>query len=241
MARRDRRGDALRPVHFELHYTKWAEGSVLCVFGDTRVLCNVSVEDRVPPHVKEEGTGWITATYQLLPRSTHSRNEREARRGRQGGRTLEIQRLIGRALRGIVDRSKLGARTFTVDCDVLQADGGTRTASITGAWVALALACRRLRDEGKLKEDPLRDSIAAVSAGIVDGEVVLDLDYDEDHRADVDLNLVMTGRGGIVEIQGTSEGETPFDRDELERMLTVAQAGIAELLQAQKAVLEGTS
>lgn len=228
----------MRSLRFELDYTKWAEGSVLCSFGDTRVLCNVSVEERVPPHVPE-GEGWLTATYQLLPRSTHSRNEREASRGKQKGRTLEIQRLVGRALRGVVDRAALGPRTFTVDCDVLQADGGTRTASITGAWVALALACRRLVAAGVLAGDPLRDAVAAVSVGMIGDRVLLDLDYEEDHRADVDLNLVMTGRGGIVEIQGTAEGEEPFDREAMDRMLDLAEKGIREILLRQSEVLNG--
>jgi ribonuclease PH len=200
------------------------------------VLCTVHVTDQVPAFLRGTGRGWVTAEYSLLPGSTDTRTEREAARGRLSGRTQEIQRLIGRSLRAIIDMESVGERCFWVDCDVLQADGGTRTASITGAYVALAMACRRLKERGILKQDPLRDSVAAVSIGVVGGEVLLDLAYDEDARAEVDLNLVRTGRGRMVEVQGTGEGGT-FDRDELAQMLELGEKGIAELTQLQAKVL----
>ena len=227
---------ALRPVGFDVGYTRHAEGSVLVAFGDTRVLCNASVLDKVPPFLRGKGQGWVTAEYGMLPRSTHTRSEREAARGKQGGRTLEIQRLVGRSLRAIVDLAALGERTVHLDCDVIQADGGTRTASVTGAWVALRLAVDGLRRGGALAVDPLRDSVAAVSVGIVDGQVVLDLDYDEDSGCDTDCNIVMTGGGGLVEIQGTAEG-LPFSRAELDAMVDLAATGIDELTRRQRAAV----
>jgi len=227
---------ALRPVGFDVGYTRHAEGSVLVAFGDTRVLCNASVLDKVPPFLRGKGQGWVTAEYGMLPRSTHTRSEREAARGKQGGRTLEIQRLVGRSLRAIVDLAALGERTVHLDCDVIQADGGTRTASVTGAWVALRLAVDGLRRGGALAVDPLRDSVAAVSVGIVDGQVVLDLDYDEDSGCDTDCNIVMTGGGGLVEIQGTAEG-VPFSRAELDAMVDLAATGIGELTRRQRAAV----
>ncbi len=227
---------ALRPVGFDVGYTRHAEGSVLVAFGDTRVLCNASVLDKVPPFLRGKGQGWVTAEYGMLPRSTHTRSEREAARGKQGGRTLEIQRLVGRSLRAIVDLAALGERTVHLDCDVIQADGGTRTASVTGAWVALRLAVDGLRRGGALAVDPLRDSVAAVSVGIVDGQVVLDLDYDEDSGCDTDCNIVMTGGGGLVEIQGTAEG-VPFSRAELDAMVDLAATGIDELTRRQRAAV----
>ena len=231
-----RGASALRPVGFDLGYTRHAEGSVLVSFGDTRVLCNASVLDKVPPFLRGKGQGWVTAEYGMLPRSTHTRSEREAARGKQGGRTLEIQRLVGRSLRAIVDLAALGERTVHLDCDVIQADGGTRTASVTGAWVALRLAVDGLRRGGALAVDPLRDSVAAVSVGIVEGQVVLDLDYDEDSGCDTDCNIVMTGGGGLVEIQGTAEG-VPFSRAELDAMVDLAATGIGELTRGQHAAV----
>jgi ribonuclease PH len=231
--RKNGRGLAeLRPVTLEPGVAKHAEGSCLARFGDTHVLCTASVEDRVPPHVLGTGAGWITAEYGMLPRSTHDRMAREAARGKQGGRTLEIQRLVGRALRAAVDLRGLGVRTVTVDCDVLQADGGTRTAAITGGFVALGQALARLGRQGKLKDRPLRRQVAAVSVGILGGEVHLDLDYDEDSTAEVDLNVVATGDLELVEVQGTAEGK-PFGRADLERMLDAALGGIARLREAQ--------
>ena len=238
MRSQGRSNDSLRDISFELDYTRYAEGSVLCSFGHTRVLCNASVEDTVPPFLYKKKKGWVTAEYSLLPRATHTRTKREAKQGRQGGRTLEIQRLIGRSLRGIVDLSKLGERTIHIDCDVIQADGGTRTASITGGFVALSLAVKKLLTQGIISEDPFVDSIAAVSAGIVDTIPMLDLDYSEDSRAEVDLNLVMTGSGNIVEIQGTGE-ERPYSMDELHQMVSLASSGISNLIELQKKALEG--
>jgi len=236
--RRDgRRPDELRPVSFEPGYTQHAEGSVLVAFGGTRVLCTASVETRVPPWLKGRGSGWITAEYGMLPRSTHTRSPREAARGKQGGRTLEIQRLIGRSLRAVVDLQALGERTVTLDCDVLQADGGTRTASITGGYVALRLAVGRLIRKRELRTDPIHGQIAAVSVGIVAGTPVLDLDYSEDSDAETDMNVVMNEAGGFVEVQGTAEGHA-FQRGELEQMLDLASAGIGELLAAQQTALE---
>jgi ribonuclease PH len=228
--------DALRPLSFTRRYTKHAEGSVLVAMGDTRVLCTASVLDRIPPHKKGSGEGWVTAEYGMLPRSTHTRTDREAARGKQSGRTQEIQRLIGRSLRAVVDLKKLGERTLHIDCDVLQADGGTRCASICGAYVAVADAVDWLVHEGALSETPIRDSIAAVSVGVYQGRPVLDLDYIEDSDCDTDMNVVMTGSGGIVEVQGTAEG-APFSRATLESLLDLATAGIAEITAAQHKAL----
>ncbi len=237
--RRDGRPDeALRAIHLEPGISRHAEGSCLARFGDTHVLCTASVEERVPPHVLGTGAGWVTAEYGMLPRSTHERMPREAARGKQGGRTLEIQRLVGRALRAAVDLAALGPRTVTVDCDVLQADGGTRTAAITGGFVALALAARSLRREGVLAKDPVRRHVAAVSVGLFDRAVRLDLDYDEDSTAQVDMNVVATGDLALVEVQGTAEGD-PFRRQDLDRMIDAALKGIAELVARQARVLEG--
>lgn len=231
-----RRPDELRPLRFTRGFTRHAEGSVLVEFGDTRVLCTASVEERVPPFLKERGGGWITAEYGMLPRSTGERTPREAVRGKQGGRTLEIQRLIGRSLRAAVDLAALGERTLTLDCDVLQADGGTRTAAISGGWVALYDAVQGLLQRGLLATDPLVTQIAAVSVGIYQGEPVLDLDYAEDASAQTDMNVVMDAQGSFVEIQGTAEGKT-FSRAEMDAMLDRAQAGILTILAAQRAAL----
>ena len=231
--RQDNRApDSLRPVTIRRGYTKHAEGSVLIEFGETKVLCTASVLDKVPPHKKGSGEGWVTAEYGMLPRSTHTRSDREAARGKQSGRTQEIQRLIGRALRSVVDLRQLGERTIQIDCDVIQADGGTRTASITGAYVALADAVAWLIAQGKITHSPIIDSVAAISVGIVDGVPLLDLDYNEDSNCDTDMNVVMTGKGGFVEIQGTAEG-APFSTGELTDLLALAQKGIAELSQMQ--------
>ena len=230
----NRAPDSLRPVTITRGYTKHAEGSVLIEFGDTKVLCTASVLDKVPPHKKGSGEGWVTAEYGMLPRSTHTRSDREAARGKQSGRTQEIQRLIGRALRSVVDLGKLGERTIQIDCDVIQADGGTRTASITGAYIALADAVVWMIAQGKITQSPIIDSVAAISVGVVEGVPLLDLDYNEDSNCDTDMNVVMTGKGGFVEIQGTAEG-TPFSTDELNALLTLAKKGIAELSQMQKA------
>jgi ribonuclease PH len=229
--------NALRALSFTRRYTKHAEGSVLVAMGDTRVLCTASVLEKVPPHKKGSGEGWVTAEYGMLPRSTHTRTDREAARGKQSGRTQEIQRLIGRSLRAVVDLKKLGERTIHLDCDVLQADGGTRCASICGAWVAVAEAVAGLLAAGKLAESPLVDSVAAVSVGVYRGAPVLDLDYAEDSDCDTDMNVVMTGRGGIVEVQGTAEGE-PFSRATLDALLDLATAGIAQIGAAQQAALQ---
>ncbi len=223
----------LRPISLEPGVSKHAEGSCLARFGDTQVLCTASVEDRVPPHVFGTGAGWVTAEYGMLPRSTHERMAREAARGKQGGRTLEIQRLVGRALRAAIDLRELGPRTITIDCDVLQADGGTRTAAITGGWVALALAARKLRGRRVISTSPVKRHVAAVSVGILEGEVLLDLDYGEDSTAEVDMNVVATGEGELVEVQGTAEGK-PFGRRQLDLMLEAALAGIARLREAQQ-------
>ncbi|MFB0949167.1 MAG: ribonuclease PH [Burkholderiaceae bacterium] len=230
----NRAPDSLRPVTITRGYTKHAEGSVLIEFGDTKVLCTASVLDKVPPHKKGSGEGWVTAEYGMLPRSTHTRSDREAARGKQSGRTQEIQRLIGRALRSVVDLSKLGERTIQIDCDVIQADGGTRTASITGAYVALADAVAWLHAQGKITQSPIIDSVAAISVGVVGGVPMLDLDYNEDSNCDTDMNVVMTGKGGFVEIQGTAEG-VPFSSEELNALLALAQKGIAQLGQLQSA------
>ena len=229
-----RQADQLREVRIERAFTRHAEGSVLVSFGDTRVLCTASVENRVPGFLRGKGEGWVTAEYGMLPRSTHTRNDREAARGKQGGRTLEIQRLIGRALRACVDRRALGERTITLDCDVLQADGGTRCASITGAWVAAADAVALLMKRGDLAVNPIRDAVAAVSVGLVQGRAVLDLDYQEDSACDADVNVIMTGSGAFVEVQGTGEGAT-FTRAELDAMLKLAEGGIASLVREQRA------
>ena len=229
--------DQMRPVTLTRNYTMHAEGSVLVEFGNTRVLCNASVEERVPGFLRGKGQGWVTAEYGMLPRSTTERMGREAARGKQGGRTLEIQRLIGRSLRAVVDMQKLGERTITIDCDVIQADGGTRTASITGGYVALAEAIRKLLADGKIKNSPLTGSVASVSVGIYQGTPVLDLDYPEDSRAETDMNVVMTDSGQFIEIQGTAEGE-PFSDSEMQQMLALARKGIAELGAQQKAALE---
>jgi ribonuclease PH len=228
--------DALRAVSITRHYTKHAEGSVLIACGDTRVLCTASVEDRVPPWLRGKGEGWVTAEYGMLPRATGERTQREASRGKQGGRTLEIQRLIGRSLRACVDRAALGERVITLDCDVLQADGGTRTASITGAYVALVDAVATLRKRGVLKRDPIHGAIAAVSVGIHQGQPVLDLDYVEDSHCDTDMNVVMNDGGGFVELQGTAEGHA-FRHEELDALLALARKGIGELIDAQRAAL----
>jgi len=231
-----RAADQLRPVRITRHYTLHAEGSVLIEFGHTRVLCTASVEDRVPPHKKGSGEGWVTAEYGMLPRATHTRSEREAARGKQSGRTQEIQRLIGRSLRAVFDLSRLGERTLTLDCDVLQADGGTRTAAITGAYVAAHDAVGKLLAEGQLVASPLMGQVAAVSVGIVQGVPLLDLDYAEDSACDTDMNVVMTGTGHYVEVQGTAEG-TVFSRKEMDTMLALAEKGIAELVRLQNAAL----
>jgi ribonuclease PH len=228
-----RRPDELRPVRVQRRYTKHAEGSVLVEFGDTRVLCTASVEERVPPFLKDSGRGWVTAEYGMLPRSTNTRTEREAARGKQSGRTQEIQRLIGRSLRAVVDLSSLGQRSVHIDCDVLQADGGTRTAAITGAFVALHDAFSFLKDKGLLKAWPIRDHVAAVSVGIAGGNPFLDLDYGEDSACGCDMNVVMTGSGRFVEVQGTAEG-APFSRPELDALLALAAKGIGELIEYQK-------
>ncbi|MCC4599896.1 ribonuclease PH [Xanthomonas melonis] len=231
-----RMADQLRPVRIERAFTRHAEGSVLVSFGDTRVLCTASVENRVPNFLRGKGEGWVTAEYGMLPRSTHTRSDREAARGKQGGRTLEIQRLIGRALRACVDRNALGERTITLDCDVLQADGGTRTAAITGAYVALADAVNLLLKRGDIKKHPVIGAVAAVSVGIYRGEPVLDLDYPEDSDCDTDMNVVMNDGGGFIELQGTAEGHA-FRREELDALLSLAEKGVSELLALQRAAL----
>ncbi|MBX3279255.1 MAG: ribonuclease PH [Acidobacteria bacterium] len=226
----------LRAVRITADFTRYAEGSVLIEAGSTRVLCNASLDDRVPPFLKGKGAGWVTAEYSMLPRATQSRTPRETGRGGPSGRTHEIQRLIGRSLRSVIDMAALGERTVTVDCDVLQADGGTRTAAITGGFVALALALERGLASGRLLRAPLRDFVAAVSVGIVDGRVLLDLDYGEDSRAEVDMNVVRTGDGRFVEIQGTAETE-PFDRAQMNEMIEAADRGGAALVELQRAAL----
>jgi len=231
-----RQPNQLRNTRIPRHYTKHAEGSVLIECGDTKVICTASVDEKVPPHKKGSGEGWVTAEYGMLPRSTGSRMQREAAKGKQSGRTQEIQRLIGRSLRAVVDLGKLGERTIQLDCDVIQADGGTRTASITGAFVALHDAVSGLMDKGLIKESPLRDFIAAISVGIYAGTPVLDLDYDEDSACDTDMNVVMLGSGHFVEVQGTAEGH-PFSREEMDTLLELAKAGIAQLVEKQRAAL----
>jgi ribonuclease PH len=229
----DRNVYDLRPITIETDVNKYAEGSALISFGDTKVLCLCSVEERVPGFKKDSGEGWVTAEYSMLPRATSSRNSRESMKGRPGGRTLEIQRLIGRSIRSVVDFKVIDGLTFTIDCDVLQADGGTRTASITGGYVAMALACQELVKRGVLDKTPLMDTVAAVSLGVVEGELLVDLDYAEDSNADVDLNLVMTGSGNIVEVQGTAE-KVAFSRGRLMEMVDHGNDAITRLMEFQK-------
>ncbi|QDC43084.1 ribonuclease PH [Methylophilus medardicus] len=231
-----RANDQLRTIEIIRHYTKHAEGAVLIKFGDTHVICTASVEEKVPGFLKGKGQGWVTAEYGMLPRSTGSRMDREAARGKQSGRTQEIQRLIGRSLRAVIDLQKLGERTIHFDCDVIQADGGTRTASITGAYVAMVDAVGTLLQKGLLTETPITDSVAAISVGVYQGQPVLDLDYIEDSDCDTDMNVVMTGNGGFVEIQGTAEGE-PFSRQTMDQMLDLAAQGIQTLAQLQTQAL----
>ncbi len=231
-----RRPDELRPIAIDRHYTRHAEGSVLIAFGDTRVICTASVEDGVPGFLRGRGQGWVTAEYGMLPRSTHTRTDREAARGKQSGRTQEIQRLIGRSLRAVTDLAGLGERTVKLDCDVIQADGGTRAASVTGAFIALYDAVGTLLRRGALSASPIRDFVAAVSVGLYEGAPVIDLDYAEDSGCDTDMNVVMTGSGGFVEIQGTAEGE-PFSPAQMDALLALAMQGIAELIAKQKAAL----
>jgi ribonuclease PH len=231
-----RKPDQLRPIAIERGYTRHAEGSVLIAFGDTRVICTASVEEGVPAFLRGRGQGWVTAEYGMLPRSTHTRTDREAARGRQSGRTQEIQRLIGRSLRAVTDLGALGERTVKIDCDVIQADGGTRTASVTGAFVALHDAVSKLQERGVLDAPPIRDFVAAVSVGLYEGVAILDLDYAEDSRCDTDMNVVMTGAGAFVEVQGTAEGE-PFSAAQMQSLVALAQRGIAQLVDRQKQAL----
>ncbi len=231
-----RQADQLRSISIVRGFTRHAEGSVLVSFGDTRVICTASVEEKVPPFLRGRGQGWVTAEYGMLPRATNTRTDREAARGKQSGRTQEIQRLIGRSLRGVIALDQLGERTVQIDCDVIQADGGTRTAAITGAFVALHDAMTSLQTKGLLAALPLRTFVAAVSVGVFAGEVVLDLDYAEDSACETDMNIVMTGDGGLVEVQGTAEG-APFTRDQMTRMLDLAGKGIGELVAAQRRAL----
>ena len=231
-----RAADEPRPIRITRQFTKHAEGSVLVEFGDTRVICTASVEERAPPFLKGKGRGWVTAEYGMLPRATHTRSNREASRGRQGGRTMEIQRLIGRALRSVMDLEALGERTITVDCDVIQADGGTRTAAITGGFVALADAVRHLINKKSFKRNPLHGQVASVSVGIFQGTPVLDLDYAEDSEAETDMNVVMNDAGAFIELQGTAEGHA-FRIEELQAMLELARGGIERLLRKQREVL----
>ena len=232
----DRRADALRPVTLQRRYTRHAEGSVLVSFGHTQVLCTASVDEKVPPHKRGSGEGWVTAEYGMLPRSTHTRSDREAARGKQSGRTQEIQRLIGRSLRTVFDLAALGERSILIDCDVLQADGGTRTAAITGAFVAAHDAVSWLIEQGRIPASPIRDFVAAVSVGIVQGTPLLDLEYVEDSACDTDMNVVMTAAGGFVEVQGTAEG-LPFTRAEMDTLLALADKGIGELVALQRRAL----
>jgi len=235
-----RKAKQLRPLSITPSYIKTADGSVLIEMGDTKVICTAKLEERVPPFLRNSGKGWITAEYGMLPGSSQVRIGRESARGKIGGRTHEIQRLIGRSLRAIADLKSLGERTVWIDCDVIQADGGTRTASITGAYVALVEAMRRWLSKGIINVDPIRDSVAAVSIGIVDGKILLDLAYDEDSRADVDMNFVMTGSGKFIEVQGTAES-APFTKKQMERMTEVAQQGIRELVKAQQKIIASIS
>ena len=231
-----RKREELRAVRIQTGFTRYAEGSVLISMGETQVLCTASVLEKVPPFLKGQGRGWVTAEYGMLPRSTHTRSDREAARGKQSGRTQEIQRLIGRSLRAVFNMEALGERTFQLDCDVIHADGGTRCASITGAWVAAALATKRLMGQGILQSNPIMDHVAAVSVGLVGGECLLDLDYSEDSACGADVNVVMTGAGQFVEVQGTAEGQT-FDRATLDRLLDLAGSGISQLVAEQKTAL----
>ena len=233
----NRAADQLRDVTFEVGISRYAEGSCLAKFGNTHVLCTASVDSSVPRWMKGSGKGWVTAEYGMLPRSTHSRNNREAARGKQGGRTVEIQRLIGRSLRAIIDLEKLGERQFILDCDVMQADGGTRTASISGAWVALYQACEKLVAEGELSENPVYANMAAVSCGIVDGQCRLDLEYIEDSNAQADANFVLTDNGGIIEVQASAE-DTPFTATEMSELTRLAEKGVQELCKLQKTALK---
>ena len=232
MRPRGRQASQMRELRFLQDYTAHTEGSVMAEFGATRVLCTASVEDRVPAWMRNTGRGWVTAEYGMLPRATHTRSGREAARGKQGGRTLEIQRLIGRSLRAVTDLEALGERSVTLDCDVIQADGGTRTASITGAFIALAIAMQRLQKQGAIRHNPLHGQVAAVSVGIYRGEPLLDLDYAEDSEAETDMNVVMNDAGRFIEVQGTAEGHA-FTDDEFSAMIALARAGIAEIIEAQ--------
>jgi ribonuclease PH len=232
----NRRADELRPVKITRPFTKYAEGSVLIEMGETKVVCTASVEEKVPPFLRDKGQGWITAEYGMLPRSTHDRMSREASKGKQGGRTLEIQRLVGRSLRAVTDMHQMGERSIWIDCDVIQADGGTRTASITGAYIALADAFSTLKEKGLIKQCPLLDYLAAISIGKIAGEIRLDLAYDEDSQADVDMNLVMTGNGRMVEVQGTAE-QSPFSKKDLDDFLVMGWAGIQQLITLQKELI----
>ncbi len=236
MPREGRSLQELRQIKMTRHFIKHPEGAVLVEFGDTRVICTASVEESVPPFLRGKGTGWVTAEYSMLPRATHTRSSREAAKGKQSGRTLEIQRLIGRSLRAVTDMSKLGERTVYLDCDVIQADGGTRTASITGAYVALVDAISSLLAQRKIQENPLKEAVAAVSVGIIAGEATLDLDYQEDSSAEVDMNFVMTSSGRFVEVQGTAEAE-PFTLEQMDAMRNLAMAGINQLFRVQQQVL----
>jgi ribonuclease PH len=238
MRAHQRADDALRPIRFTRKFTHHAEGSVLVEFGDTRVLCTASVEDKVPGFLKGKGQGWLTAEYGMLPRATHTRSNREAASGKQSGRTQEIQRLIGRSLRSVVDLKALGERTIQIDCDVLQADGGTRTASITGAWLALMDAVSWMQGEGFIVENPVREPVAAISVGMFEGRALLDLDYQEDSGCETDMNLVMTAAGSFVEIQGTAEG-APFSPEHLQAMLALGKKGTQELMRLQALALQG--
>jgi len=235
-----RRRDQIRPVKVTRNFTKHAEGSVLIEMGDTKVICTASVEEKVPPFLKGKGTGWVTAEYAMLPRATHDRSPRESVKGKQGGRTLEIQRLVGRALRAVIDTSRLGERTIWIDCDVIQADGGTRTASITGAFIALADAVSVLKRRELVKVNPLTDYLAAISIGKVGGHVMVDLAYEEDSHAEVDLNLVMTGAGQYVEVQGTAE-KTPFNKKDMDEFLDLGWGAIRELVDLQKSLIGALS
>ena len=235
-----RRRDQIRPVKVTRNFTKHAEGSVLIEMGDTKVICTASVEEKVPPFLKGKGTGWVTAEYAMLPRATHDRSPRESVKGKQGGRTLEIQRLVGRALRAVIDTGRLGERTIWIDCDVIQADGGTRTASITGAFIALADAVAVLKKRELLKVNPLTDYLAAISIGKVGGQVMVDLAYEEDSHAEVDLNLVMTGAGQYVEVQGTAE-KTPFNKKDMDEFLDLGWSAIRELVDLQKSLIGSLS
>jgi len=237
---RNRKANQLRPVNIKTGVNIHAEGSVLIKMGKTEVICTASVEDRVPRFLKGENSGWVTAEYSMLPRATSTRSQRESSKGKQGGRTMEIQRLIGRALRSVVDMKALGERSIWIDCDVIQADGGTRTASITGGFVAMYLAMQKLQKDGYLESIPVTDYLAAISVGIVSGKPLLDLDYEEDYSAGTDMNIVMTGKGKFVELQGTAE-EEPFETEELDRLIILARKGIRELVAEQRKVLDKTS